>query len=794
MDIALKGSAWPGCETSGFVRVSRGIVRAMCWGALLGALTTTFVRPAFAGCLARGDLRMADVWSGVVGTPNVIDSGDRARRQNSPPLVNENPVARSGGPYVGFVGVPVAFDASGSYDPDGDSLTYRWDFGDGATGSGVQTQHTYFQEGEYDVVLTVDDGRGGLDRDTTTAYIFPLGQWELEPDEHTVLLDHFNDSTLADNLYPPSCLTYGPSLPGLGKSAVFAGACRIRYDLSPWYVVTQGARGTIEALVRITGDYGRDLIIFQWVAADNPPSGGWIGRLRTTDDGLLYWWTWGSEAPVDHLVGKTSVPKDQWTHVAVTWGEAGTRLYIDGRVDTAAAFNLCPQMSAELHVYSGTDFGYLDELHVSSVQRPGEEIYAHYLLLTGQVGPENSPPTADANGPYVGTVNEPIMFDGSGSSDPDGDSLVYRWSFGDGSRGTGVRTSHAYADTGVYEVVLVVEDGKGGLDADTTVARVSGVGTREIVPDTHTVLLDHFNGASLGSASGEIQFVASCEGLGQAARFADTCYVRYDLTPWYHSDWSGTSPTPEGTIEFWTRPFTYPCTILWFQWYLSHAPPQGGYILGLQITEEGKLRYRFWNGVAGPPEFESKSSVPLEQWTHVAVSWGPDWSKIYLNGRLDTTVAGNAYPAMGWGGSNSLYVYLNGWGGDLGCLDEFHLSRVQRSDEEIYSHFTLVTGSRGRKAEELPREYDLLQNYPNPFNAATTIRFRLPGRDHVVLQVLDVSGREVRTLVNGVRGPGSHVVVWDGKDASGNPVASGIYICRLRAGRSTLGRKMTLIR
>jgi PKD repeat protein len=67
------------------------------------------------------------------------------------------PVARAGGPYQGLPGAPVFFDGSGSYDPDGDPLTYRWSFGDGAMASAAMPAHIYAAAGSYVVSLTVND-------------------------------------------------------------------------------------------------------------------------------------------------------------------------------------------------------------------------------------------------------------------------------------------------------------------------------------------------------------------------------------------------------------------------------------------------------------------------------------------------------------------------------------------------------------------------------------------------------------------------------------------------------------
>jgi hypothetical protein len=95
---------------------------------------------------------------------------------------------------------------------------------------------------------------------------------------------------------------------------------------------------------------------------------------------------------------------------------------------------------------------------------------------------------------------------------------------------------------------------------------------------------------------------------------------------------------------------------------------------------------------------------------------------------------------------------------------------------------------------QTPDRYVLAQNYPNPFNPETVIRYQLPRAGKVVLTVYNISGQEVRTLVDRVQPAGYYRVVWDGKDRFGREAASGIYLYRLEAPSFIVTRKMLLLR
>jgi PKD repeat protein len=122
-----------------------------------------------------GNARDVNASGQIVG-----QSGDPTTRVNHavlwtftvPGSTNQPPTAAPGGPYAGNEGTSVSFNGATSSDPDGQALTYDWDFGDGsAHGTGATPSHMYADNGSYTVSLTVNDGAGGSDTRTTTASI-----------------------------------------------------------------------------------------------------------------------------------------------------------------------------------------------------------------------------------------------------------------------------------------------------------------------------------------------------------------------------------------------------------------------------------------------------------------------------------------------------------------------------------------------------------------------------------------------------------------------------------------------
>jgi len=162
-------------------------------------------------------------------------------------------------------------------------------------------------------------------------------------------------------------------------------------------------------------------------------------------------------------------------------------------------------------------------------------------------------------------------------------------------------------------------------------------------------------------------------------------------------------------------------------------------------------------------------------------------SGAYLEGALDLVALYGAAPdsiliaAAGYGDADggSLLAQAPAGNGD---------GNVERSEYHV-----LRLGGTGVPGEG-PSRLRLSPAAPNPTRGKATIRFALPERSEVRLAIYDVRGRLVDELARGTRGGGGHAVTWNGRDAHGVPVGSGIYFCRLEAGSRVLEGKIVMLR
>jgi hypothetical protein len=135
----------------------------------------------------------------------------------------------------------------------------------------------------------------------------------------------------------------------------------------------------------------------------------------------------------------------------------------------------------------------------------------------------------------------------------------------------------------------------------------------------------------------------------------------------------------------------------------------------------------------------------------------------------------------------------------------FHFSCIDYSvsSGKTYWYRIVLVGSSGEeesygpievRVDAVPTAYRAYQSYPNPFNPVCTIRYDIPRAGRVSLQVFDVTGLVLRTLVDAWREPGVYSEVWDGRAHDGTALSSGVYFYSLKAGDFVATRKMVLLK
>ncbi len=134
----------------------------------------------------------------------------------------------------------------------------------------------------------------------------------------------------------------------------------------------------------------------------------------------------------------------------------------------------------------------------------------------------------------------------------------------------------------------------------------------------------------------------------------------------------------------------------------------------------------------------------------------------------------------------------------IGEIDPvLNLSGIALTSAQLNEGFFSVVILQSEEVSDVPDSYSLHQNFPNPFNPETVIHYDLPVQSHVELSVYNMIGQKVATLVNEQIDAGSHSVFWDGKDDSGESLASGLYLYRLKMDGSeefVKIRKLVLVR
>jgi len=126
------------------------------------------------------------------------------------------------------------------------------------------------------------------------------------------------------------------------------------------------------------------------------------------------------------------------------------------------------------------------------------------------------------------------------------------------------------------------------------------------------------------------------------------------------------------------------------------------------------------------------------------------------------------------------------------CFRPVHVLPARRMEKSTLEHSNTPRRGNVPNSPSIPSGFILEQNYPNPFNPTTVISYKLSVISYIELKIFDLLGREVVTLVNETKSPGTHTAKWDGINASGQRTASGIYFYRMQTPYESSVKKLVL--
>ncbi len=331
---------------------------------------------------------------------------------------NAPPVARAAAtPASGAAPLAVSLSSAGSSDPDGDPLSYYWQFGDGSPGStAANPSHTYSAPGTYSAALTISDGQGNSDSETVT-------------------IEVRNPPPTAETLtFTPEADTWVDSS---RPTTAFGGSSQMRVDTSP------ASQSFVR--FRVAGIAGRQIsaVRLRLHQRDSSRTGGRVFAISS--DSWLESMTWNTRPAIDgaELATFGEVSAGNWYEVPLGAGTVSGDGVVSLAIDSS---------SSDGSTWSTREYTEKPQLLVDVRGTPANGALVARAAATPLTG---APPLA-------------VAFSSAGSSDPDGDPLTYSWEFGDGTAGSpAANPSHTYSAAGAYTATLTISDGKGNSDTDT---------------------------------------------------------------------------------------------------------------------------------------------------------------------------------------------------------------------------------------------------------------------------------------------------------------------------------------
>ena len=405
-------------------------------------------------------------------------------------------------------GVPFAFDASASTDPDGFIIAYDWDFGDGNLGSGVTTNHPYATSGTYTVTLTVTDNGTAADTATRTVLVNTAPQAAFTATPSTAVnpgVPFAFDATAStdpDGSISSYSWDFGDGNLGSGVAANHPYLAPGPYTVTLTVTDNGTLNDTATRTVLVNAPPLADFTVTPMTAVNPGVPFAFDASASTDSDGAISTYDWdfgdgnlGSGITANHpyaasgtfVITLTITDNGSATDIA-------TRSVLVNTPPTAAftvtpstavnpsvpfAFDAAPSLDPDgTLVNTSWDFGD-GNVDFSSAPSHAYALAGPYLVslsvrdngsLTSTASRTvlvNTGPVASFTAdPLAVNPGVPVSFDASASTDSDGTITTYDWDFGDANPGTGVTANHAYVLPGSYTAVLTVTDN--GTLADTT--------------------------------------------------------------------------------------------------------------------------------------------------------------------------------------------------------------------------------------------------------------------------------------------------------------------------------------
>lgn len=448
-----------------------------------------------------------------IATLSVVDnSGTNNAQVQTKALVhiNSQPIAMPG-TDIHTCETTVSFEGSASADPDGDSLTYFWDFGDGSpVQTGSKVYHTYDTPSIYPVILTVDDGTGldnarhsasivvainyapianpGKDRTVCAGDVVLFsGSGSADP-EGGLLKYHwdFGDGTEANGLNPTKTYSKGGVFPVTLMVKDDSGLeCNTDMDQiivqvaeSPVAIAEPDMTVCANNKVQFDGTKSKDsdglVNRFSWDFGDGQFAegpkpmnvfaepgtyvvsltiyGDQIGDCDNADtDELIV--TVHKAAIAKFNMSSQLAPVNESVVFSASESKGGGANIISWKWDLGDGTSADGETVKHVYKKSGK---YFVDLNIST----DSETVCNTATTRNMVIINDSPVAKAGPNQYVG-LKQVVTFDGSGSFDPDGSIATYSWDFGDNSKATGVQVRHLYKKSGQYKVTLHVSDQTG---------------------------------------------------------------------------------------------------------------------------------------------------------------------------------------------------------------------------------------------------------------------------------------------------------------------------------------------